>query len=322
MIEETAPQLVENVRGIEMFVVGWRRRFVTFLYLGGMFFQIKVWTIDQYLMIMENLKKSDSPDPVHLVYASDDKSLIGVQASIRSVKKHASEPVVFHYVGNSPLPSLPDVNFYNLTEVAAKYKLDEYTNLYERGSRDEINSCLANYARFAMDSFLPEHVTKAMWIDADTIVTCDVVSMVRNALSDVESPNIIAAVPKERPTGGFTKLAKEKYNLTRTFNAGVYVVDLNKWRMKNVSKKVWKIAQKNRKKHMYRLGSQPPMQLAIKDRFEDLNWKWNVKVEHLGRDDGKANEEETCLFHWSGGDKPWHMNGTRSDLWKPFAEDS
>lgn len=80
----------------------------------------------------DSKKNGAGMDRVHLVYASDDNSLIGVEASIRSVMKHASEPVVFHYVGDSPIPSLPDVKYYNLTEVTSKYKLEEFTNLFER----------------------------------------------------------------------------------------------------------------------------------------------------------------------------------------------
>lgn len=161
-----------------------------------------------------------------------------------------------------------------------------------------------------MDSFLPEHVTKAMWIDADTIMNCNVVSMVRNVLNEKDSRNIIAAVSSEGPLAGFTEETRQKYNLTRSFNAGVYVVDLAKWRLKDMSNKIRKIAQKNRKKRMYQLGSQPPMQLAIKDRFEPLEWKWNVKVTNFELYDRKENEEQTCVFHWSGRDKPWDVNAT------------
>lgn len=311
----------------------WRRHsasIVSLLLIGGLFFELKVFSIDQYLMISKSLKKSMlqsgylAEEPVHLMYASDDNSLIGVQASIRSVMKHASEPVVFHYVGNSPIPALPEVKFYNLTEVATKHRLDEYTNLYERSESgyQGINANLPNYARFTMDSLLPQDVTKAMWIDADTIVVCDVVSMVRNVLNDEDSPNIIAAVPGNRSPRGFAKNVKEKYGITKSFNAGAYVVDLTKWRAQNISKKIRKIAQKNRKKHMYNLGSQAPLILAMEDNFEPLDWVWNAKVSHFENPDKRENEKEACLLHWSGRDKPWHVNGTRYDLWKPYEGDS
>lgn len=260
------------------------------------------------------------PEPVHIMYASDDQSLVGVEASIRSVMKHASEHVVFYYVGDTPLKSLPNVKFFDLTTVAKKYKLEELTNPRERGSTgyQGINSNLANYARFAIDSLLPKEASKAMWIDADTIVRCDVVPMVRNALSDKKSSNIIAAVPGEGSIRGYTSKAKKDFNLTVTFNAGVYVVDLKKWRKKKLSKKIRKITQKNRKEQMYRLGSQSPLVLAIRDKFEHLDWNWNAKVSNFGRDDRHANEKEACLLHWNGPDKPW-ANGTHKELWIPYA---
>jgi len=259
-------------------------------------------------------------EPIHLVYASDDRSLVGVEASIRSVMKHASEPVVFHYIGNAPLKNLPEVRFYNLKKVAKKYKLKEFTNPRERGedSYQGINSNLANYARFAMDSLLKKQ-PKAMWVDVDTVIKCDVVPMVRNALSDKTSANIIAAVPGERAPRGFAKGVREQYNLTVSFNAGVYVVDLDKWRSEKMTTKICEIALKNRKEAMYSLGSQAPMALAIGNKFEQLPWIWNAKVSNFDRNDRQANAEEACLLHWSGRYKPWEQDGPHKDLWKPYA---
>ena len=261
------------------------------------------------------------PEPIHLMYASDDRSLRGVEASIRSVMAHASEPVVFHYVGDSPLPSLPDVHYYNLTKVAKKYKLKEFTNPRERGKNGYkgINSNLANYARFAMDSLLQDQ-SKAMWIDVDTIVRCDVVPMVRDALSN-DSSNVIAAVPGERAPRGFAKGIRKKYNITVSFNAGVYVVNLEKWRSLKMTKKIRQIALMNQKVKMYNLGSQAPLALAVADNFERLPWIWNAKVSSFDRDDRKAKEEDACLLHWSGPEKPWEENGFRNDLWLPYAND-
>ena len=83
---------------------------------------------------------------------------------------------------------------------------------------------------------------KAMWVDVDTIVKCDVVSMVRSVLTDKKSPNTIAAVPSERSPRGFYKEAIKDYNIKVGFNAGVYVVDLAKWRRFKMTEKIRNIA--------------------------------------------------------------------------------
>lgn len=52
--------------------------------------------------IKDGEETTSSPKAVHVVYSSDDESLAGVEASIKSVIDHASGPVAFHYVGNTP----------------------------------------------------------------------------------------------------------------------------------------------------------------------------------------------------------------------------
>jgi len=297
---------------------------------------LRVWTVDRTLFQSFTNDKAINPlknhkirptsstqKPVHLMYASTGgESAMGVEASIRSVMQHTSEPVVFHYVGDSPLssPDMSQVKFYNLTKVAKKYKLKYYTNPHERseGGYQGINTNLANYARFAMDSLLKK-VSKAMWLDADTIVRCDVVPMVRNALCNETSHNIIAAVPGERKPRGFPKEVRKQYNLSLSFNAGVYVVDLNKWRSENMSSKIRAIALMNREQKIYDLGSQAPLALAVGDRFEHLPWIWNAKVGNFNRTDRLANAEEACIVHWNGPTKPWDKDGIHSDLWTSYA---
>lgn len=300
--------------------------FFSFLCLGGLFLQFRVWTADHSLVetVAGQLNNADSPkskasthEPIHLVYASDDPSLPGVEASIRSVMCHASEEVIFHYIGDSPLKSLPQVNYYNLTEVSNKYRLQELTNPHERHEDNVkgLNTNLANYARFAIDQLLPDE-SKAMWIDVDTLVRCDIVPLFRKTLSD--SSYVIAAVPSSREgPKGFKKGLNKKLKIKKGFNAGVYVVDLDRWRSKNLTEKIRYWTQRNRKEYLYKLGSQAPMTLAFHDNFESLSPKWNTKVSHV--DDPKKQDDaaNACLLHWSGPNKPWQEDGIHKDLWVP-----
>ena len=133
--------------------------------------------------------EDDRDDLVHIVYASDFHSIAGVEASIRSVQAHASAPhrVQFYFIGDDPLPTLPEVQYINLTEAAIKYNVEEFTNPnYERKGKHQreegvkINTNAANYVRFVMDKLLPDEAKKVFWIDSDTIVRCDVVQLVEN----------------------------------------------------------------------------------------------------------------------------------------------
>mmetsp|Transcript_1175 Transcript_1175/g.2458 ORF Transcript_1175/g.2458 Transcript_1175/m.2458 type:complete len:408 (-) Transcript_1175:404-1627(-) len=266
--------------------------------------------------------EDDRDDPIHIVYASDFHSIAGVEASVRSVQAHASAPhrVKFYFIGDDPLPSLPEVQYINLTDAAIKYNVEEFTNPnYERKGKHKreegvkINTNAANYVRFVMDKLLPRSASKAMWIDSDTIVRCDVVQLVENTL--VDSDFVIAAVPVPGPPLGIFPDHRPDYaDIRWTFNAGVYVVDLKKWRHEKLTEVMRKFAQKNREEVIYKFGSQPPLTLTFKEDFEHLPTGWNVKVE-------KATDEQVedaCLLHWAGANKPWNGNGEHIEIWNAY----
>ena len=272
--------------------------------------------------IKDGEETTSSPKAVHVVYSSDDESLAGVEASIKSVIDHASGPVAFHYVGNTPLPPIPgaDVHFKDLSRVARKYHLDDYMNpVFERGhGMTGLNTNPANFVRFAIHEFLPSQ-SKAVWVDADTLISCDIVNLVNSVLNDEE--NVIAAVPREGPLHGLTKEGDRIYaDISISFNAGFYCINLDNWRQQGISEKVKEVALKNRETLIYKNGSQPPMAIAIGERFEHLPPTWNVAMSDV---EEVTDEwlEETCMMHWNGPFKPWDAGAKKQyylDLWLQY----
>ena len=271
---------------------------------------------------------SEGPRPYYLVYASDEQSRPGVEASIRSVQAHASGPVEFLFVGDEPLQDLPDnirVHFRQLSEVAEQYNLHEFENdrFQRHGKNTGLNTNHANYVRFVIHKLLPKQ-SKAMWIDADTIVECDVVELMKNALTNPDEPkNTIAAVPREGVINGLTRRGR-KYSsdVTVSFNAGVYIIHLDRWREQHMTEMVKRIAAVNRQYGLYLKGSQPPLALVVGENFEHLPQSWNVKMVDLDRNDTGGTRPEKkdwmCLMHWSGPNKPWdhgHEDKIHPEYW-------
>ena len=272
---------------------------------------------------------SDDNEPIHLVYSSDAQTVIGTKASIRSVRAHASGHVIFHFIGDEPLEGMPYVRFYPISKLKHKYNLEEFINTHPRHKTERenvnLNRNLPNYVRFVMDLFLP-HVKKAMWIDSDTIVKCDVVEMARNVLNgDDENGPPIAAIPVEgKPKGLYEK---DKYRnpipdwgIETSFNAGVYFVNLDRWRKQGLTEKIRQLALKNREYRYWRMGSQPPLALTIGENFEHLPLSWNVKMKTIDeRED--MSLEDACVFHWSGPSKPWD-GFQHPEEWYPYVDES
>lgn len=267
-------------------------------------------------------KRWDGLEPVHVVYAGNIDSVAGAEASIRSMKAHASGPIEFYFIGDTPLPTMPDVHWVNITKVRTKYHLEDFMNPNVRRDReDNINGMYANYARFALDSIMAKYTKKVLHIDIDTIVLCDAYALINDALND--GSTAIATVPRTDigrdkwvirglTNDGRAKMQQELGNVTKSFNAGLYIADLDLWKKQALSDKMRQIALRNRKELIYELGSQPPMNLVITDQFEDLPMSWNrdpfefmsksgVYDKHLSSE----QREGVCVLHYKGGRKPW-----------------
>lgn len=240
---------------------------------------------------------------VHLVYAADRSALPGVIASIKSVRSSASQPVAIHFIGED---SIPDVDFISLESVRQTFDLQRFFNPKLTSSGSPGLNSPANYIRFVMGDLFPT-VSKVMWIDADTIVNCDVVAMVQAALTTTN--HAVAAVPRHGRPAGISKTFKT--SISTTFNAGVLVVDLDRWRERNLTDQVAVWARRNRDEQIYTFGSQPPLALAIGENFEHLDLKWNVGT--LGYVPNFHSAADVCILHWTGKHKHWLKDGLNKD---------
>mmetsp|Transcript_31490 Transcript_31490/g.92355 ORF Transcript_31490/g.92355 Transcript_31490/m.92355 type:complete len:244 (+) Transcript_31490:663-1394(+) len=231
---------------------------------------------------------------------------------------------------------MPYVNYYNISEVVEKYHLTDFINTHKRHNGDKregvnLNENMPNYVRFVMDDLLPS-VGKAMWIDSDTVVRCDVVHLVRNVLNedneeneDTDNSEVIAAVPVFSPPTGLYKNDKHgnpfpDWGIETSFNAGVYFVNLDRWRAQGLTEKIRQLALKNREYRYWRMGSQPPLALTIGENFEHLPLTWNVKMKTIDeRED--MSLEDACVYHWSGPSKPWD-GFQHPEEWYPYVDES
>ena len=285
----------------------------------------------------------ETDNAVHVVFASTDGMVQGVEASIRSIQAHASGPVHFHYIGDAPLSSMPDVKFYSLAKTSKKYQLQDFVCLGDRrDGQNAINTMHANFARFVLDELLPRSVKKAMYLDVDTAVFCDVHRLINGVLNDDDNDDdggedtsregdavdrpIIAAVPRNH-IYGLTREGEAKYGkVSPSFNAGAYIVHLERWRDRAMGAYIRNIALANNKEHWYFLGSQPPLNIAIGPHFEWLSRGWNVKAKRVKSGFKTKAGEDVCLVHWTGPIKPWQTSDEKSvellDVWKRYGKRS
>jgi len=156
----------------------------------------------------------------------------------------------------------------------------------------------ATYNRFLIPYIKPE-LEKVIYLDVDLIVNLDVEKLYSTSLDEYD----IAAV---YDTWYNQWLAERNYKNCIFesnhcyFNAGVLLIDCQKWREKNILKKVVETEQKYRNRLRY--ADQDILNLLYNgSNYKMLDKKYNV-VNFID----VLNDTEAIL-HWAGRVKPWQI---------------
>ncbi|KAH8075062.1 glycosyl transferase [Aureococcus anophagefferens] len=188
-----------------------------------------------------------------------------------------------------------------------------------------------NFARFYLADLLPPGVDKVVYLDADTIVRKDVAHLFDTSLTSSTPRNFAVAAVSRRykaMCGSFINCRSPEVTMLLKsqkitdpdaqldpFNAGVLVVHLGRWRALELTRAVEFWMRWNSDLPLYKLGSNPPLVLAVRDRFQHLDNRWNCQRGHTCWDRGDAG-----ALHWSGANKPWGLTFERDRVeWLPFA---
>ena len=173
------------------------------------------------------------------------------------------------------------------------------------------------YYRLLIEEHFP-HYSKVIFLDADVIVKTSITE-----LWDLEIDNIhLLAAPLTSKHSGLVSGARglPSYKLigipsdTRTFNAGVMVLNLNLWRRDSISKLVLKYLREYKEYVLW--WDQDGLNAILHNRWKPIHPRWNVITSHfILQEDSLLTKEEfedVCsapfIIHYAGPSKPWHCN--------------
>lgn len=182
--------------------------------------------------------------------------------------------------------------------------------------------------KFQLANILKDY-SKALYLDGDIIVRGDISKLLEVDLHD----NYCAAVQDFESCTNY--LSCERLKLSKYFNSGVMVLNLEKIREDNLSKKMFDI--KNNRKDLYYMD-QDVLNLAFDGRIVELSVKYNCILNSF-RENISINEineffktefvnyqsfmEEVIVIHLAGGNKPWRSKqGTCYREWIEYYNES
>lgn len=166
--------------------------------------------------------------------------------------------------------------------------------------------------RLLVAELFPQY-SRMLYIDSDTVIMADIAELYKSELHD----KTIGAIHDVVCT--YLKDYYEKHigiDVKDGFNAGILVIDTNKFRLKRIKEKCieWLIEDSKNSERKYIYMDQDVLNLALKDEVSFLDSAWNFQWQYLWRLDTIYPEyvkkyihdsRNAKIIHYAGDKKPW-----------------
>jgi len=162
--------------------------------------------------------------------------------------------------------------------------------------------------------------------DLETVLYLDVDLVVRHSILDIYAEPLngahLLAVPHASRHSGFfsSERGVSSYaalgipGMTRTFNAGVMLLNLEKWRQTNTTERILRYLREYRETVLW--WDQDGLNAILHDKWRPLHAKWNVMTSHcaefkswedslLDADTFDSIKRDPGIIHYSSTSKPW-----------------
>jgi lipopolysaccharide biosynthesis glycosyltransferase len=164
------------------------------------------------------------------------------------------------------------------------------------------------YCRIIIPDLLSSDINKALYLDCDLIVKEDLSKLWNTDIDDY----FLAAVEEL----GIKKNKKETLSIpaeSSYFNAGILLINLQKWRENNVSTQVIQYIKDN--PTIIKLMDQDALNSVLYDKWLKLDPKWNYTTDIRNR----IHIDNPAIIHFTGKKKPWISKPWNSE--HPFKQE-
>lgn len=159
------------------------------------------------------------------------------------------------------------------------------------------------YARLLLPRLFPNNAGKVLFLDTDILILDDLSALwetdlggaVAGAVSDT-----IDSLLKDGDPRLTTVPRVRSY-----FNAGIMLIDLDRWRSERISEKALEYLAENPDAPYW---DQDAINVACDGRWKRLEPRWNFQNHRRTSISGLHPAERPAIVHFVTGDKPWNFN--------------
>ncbi|GIO86588.1 hypothetical protein J25TS5_35200 [Paenibacillus faecis] len=258
---------------------------------------------------------------IHLVCAANRVYRQHVCAMLASVILNTKESLSVHVLNN-------DFSEADKNHITATFQEYPSVNLYYYTVNDQslagINIITEHLTiqtlyRLLSPVLLPSNIDKVLYLDCDIIVEDDISELYA---IDLEDYHLAAANELEYEAIKLLELDSDIHY----FNAGVILINLDKWRREDFWLTCRDFALKHPNKLLY--GDQDILNGVLRGNWKKFNVKWNSHynfnrfqdryVERFGMEEVGTAISEPSIIHYAGVFKPWNACCSHPDRERYF----
>ena len=246
---------------------------------------------------MEGILNYNDSSVIRIVLAADDNYAQHLGVALVSILEnyHGKQKIEFHILDNN----ISDINIKKIRQIGSAYKVDLFFYKISEdlfGNYPETNHLSrATYSRIFIPELLPLDIKKVLYLDVDLVALKDISELYNTDLKNFSVGAVRDVMSKEILRIYFDR------EVTNYFNAGVLLINLEKWRQEKITEKSLEFSRLNRKKIVR--ADQDILNCLFKNDWLLLDKKFNLDLKR-----GNLNsepEKDTVVLHYSDKAKPW-----------------
>ena len=170
----------------------------------------------------------------------------------------------------------------------------------------------ATYYRMFVSNFITDNIKYLVYLDADIICLNDPASMIKNTISTMKKEDTsIAALPEKyraKENKWIQRLNLKNYY----FNAGVLIIDLERWVEEEAQKNLLSILKQ--RYDVIKDYDQEVMNIFFNEKYTSLNVYSNYQATSADPELLVKIKEQVIFLHYLGKSKPWSVEGAAKPL--------
>jgi lipopolysaccharide biosynthesis glycosyltransferase len=241
----------------------------------------------------------------NFLYCFDKNYQIPAFCSIYSILENVDKRVNFYLMQDVEVEKLKIpkeiLEHKNLNQIF-KYKVSleaEFPNLVD------VHVSEATYYRLFIEDYIKEDIKSITYIDCDVICINNPVEAINYQYNILDSKKLAVAVYPEK---GLSEYGFNNFGIKENsyFNAGVMIINLQKWRELNLKNKFMQIIENYNKNLSF--WDQDVMNIYFNGKYVTLNNNFNYQLKDYKFLD-KDKLTNVMFLHYSGKLKPWSIKG-------------